>query len=292
VGEDAGTPDILLITLGFPPARGGIQSCLYERSRLAAGRIVVLAPAHPAAVGFDERQPFPIYRWPAFLGRLPVVKRLMQLAFSLALGWQLCRRYPIRCIECGQALPFGVVAWILGRARGIPYRIWVYGDDILKPARWLPLRWLLLAVLRPAQRLLAVSEYSRRLLLALGLPAERTEVVYPLVPLCHAEWSAVSDQRSASAEFASSDANGLVGVGRSASEDASLRTCHTERSEVSREPARRGRRLTLLSVARLVPRKGVDAVIRLLPALAKQYPAVVLRIVGDGPARLQLVGLA
>jgi phosphatidylinositol alpha-1,6-mannosyltransferase len=234
----------LLITLGFPPARGGIQACLYERARRAAGRILVLAPAHPAAADFDRQQPFRIERWPAWCSQTPGLKRVAQLIFSLALAWRLCRRYPIRWIECGQALPFGVVAWLLWKLRGIPYRVWVYGDDVIKPARNLWVRPLLLGCLRPAGALLAVSHYSRRLFMDLGLPAGRCQVIYP--PIALDDFTYV-------------------------------------------EPPGQ---MILLSVARLEPRKGVDQIIRLLPALLQTHPAATLRIAGDGSARPALAALA
>jgi phosphatidyl-myo-inositol dimannoside synthase len=49
---------------------------------------------------------------------------------------------------------------------------------------------------------------------------------------------------------------------------------------------------TLLSVGRLVPRKGVDAVIRALPRLVRDHPAITYRVVGTGPDAQRLAGLA
>lgn len=49
-----------------------------------------------------------------------------------------------------------------------------------------------------------------------------------------------------------------------------------------------GDRRVLLSVGRLVPRKGHDLVIQALPRLLKTYPRLRYEIVGDGPHRDQL----
>lgn len=49
---------------------------------------------------------------------------------------------------------------------------------------------------------------------------------------------------------------------------------------------------TLLSVCRLVPRKGVDMVIRALPSLMERFPELRYRIVGDGPDRSRLEAVA
>ena len=49
---------------------------------------------------------------------------------------------------------------------------------------------------------------------------------------------------------------------------------------------------TVLHVARLVEKKGTEYLIRALPSLKKLVPEVKLRIVGQGPLRAQLEGLA
>jgi phosphatidyl-myo-inositol dimannoside synthase len=48
----------------------------------------------------------------------------------------------------------------------------------------------------------------------------------------------------------------------------------------------------LLSVCRLVPRKGVDTAIRALPRLVARFPTLEYRVVGEGPDRPRLVRLA
>lgn len=49
---------------------------------------------------------------------------------------------------------------------------------------------------------------------------------------------------------------------------------------------------TLLSVGRLVPRKGVDTVVRALPRLAETFPSLAYRVVGSGPDECRLRDLA
>ena len=48
----------------------------------------------------------------------------------------------------------------------------------------------------------------------------------------------------------------------------------------------------LLTVARLVPRKGIDTVLRALPPMLERFPQLQYWIVGDGPARKSLARLA
>jgi len=49
-----------------------------------------------------------------------------------------------------------------------------------------------------------------------------------------------------------------------------------------------GGRLVLLTVTRLVPRKGVDKVLEALPAMAAQFPGILYLVVGEGPQRAAL----
>ena len=50
--------------------------------------------------------------------------------------------------------------------------------------------------------------------------------------------------------------------------------------------------LTLLTVGRLVPRKGVDSVLYALAQLTPAFPQLRYHIIGDGPARVELEALA
>ncbi|WP_052401546.1 glycosyltransferase family 4 protein [Muricoccus aerilatus] len=54
----------------------------------------------------------------------------------------------------------------------------------------------------------------------------------------------------------------------------------------------RGEGPLLLTVARLEPRKGIDAVIRALPALAARHPGLRYAVAGEGTDRARLEGLA
>lgn len=50
--------------------------------------------------------------------------------------------------------------------------------------------------------------------------------------------------------------------------------------------------LLLLSVARLVPRKGIDTVLQALPAVLARVPALTYAVIGDGPDMARLTALA
>jgi colanic acid/amylovoran biosynthesis glycosyltransferase len=60
----------------------------------------------------------------------------------------------------------------------------------------------------------------------------------------------------------------------------------------SGEPARDGATLELLSIARLVPKKGIEYALRAVAVVARARPNVRYTIVGDGPLRGELESLA
>jgi phosphatidyl-myo-inositol dimannoside synthase len=63
---------VLIVTNDFPPRSGGIQSFVHSLATgMAAGSVVVYAPAWPGAAEFDAKQPFPVVRHPTSL-MLPV----------------------------------------------------------------------------------------------------------------------------------------------------------------------------------------------------------------------------
>jgi phosphatidyl-myo-inositol dimannoside synthase len=63
---------VLIVTNDFPPRSGGIQSFVHSLALgMAAGSVVVYAPAWPGAAEFDAKQPFTVVRHPTSL-MLPI----------------------------------------------------------------------------------------------------------------------------------------------------------------------------------------------------------------------------
>ena len=163
----------LLITLAFPPARGGMQRLMAERVALSNGRMVVVAP-HRQGGAWDLHGKSPVWRWPGGASGWPGVRRLWQVCWAGWGGWQVTRRYPVGDVELGQALPFGPVAWALARS----YTVWAFGDEILKPWGHPLGRPVLRRVLSRARLVYAVSHYTAGLVRR-AAPQADVEVVYP-----------------------------------------------------------------------------------------------------------------
>jgi len=259
----------LLITLGFPPAVGGIQRFLHQRCLLLPDDIAVLAPRVVGWRAFDAQQPFSIRRWPGWGSRIPGLRRLLQTFWPLLLAFRWQREQRFARIECGQALPCGLVALFLARLWRVPYDVWAYGDDLCKPARWPLARALLRFVLRHARSVWAISRATRAVVLSLGVEPARARVLYP--------WpgegiSPQADPSPPSAPLLSSNGG-------------EERVQAEKRGNGSEAPI-------LLAVARLEARKGVQEVIRALALVRRDVPAARLVVVGEGPYRRELERLS
>jgi len=245
----------LLITLGFPPTYGGMQSYLYTRCLAAAPReIIVLAPAVDGHRAFDYSQPFEVYRWPSKLALVPGLECIVQTGLPLIYALALHRLYRFELIECGQALPLGLIAWLFKQIFGVPYLIYAYGREILRPQQYPFLRTILRIILREAALVICVSEHTRQVVLQVGVPPTRVRVLYPSV-------------------------------------DVTRFHPNIDGSYVITQHGLRGKRI-LLTVSRLVERKGIDIVLYALPCIREVIPNVVYLIVGDGPDRKRLEALA
>lgn len=239
-----------LITLAFPPRVGGMEQLMYQRCVLDPEGVYVIAPGRGRSPEWDARQPFPIWRWRGGPHGLVGWRRVTQV-WGAVQGLRAARGTSLRALELGQALPFGLVALWAHRHMRLPYTVWAFGDEILKPARRPLARAVLRRVLTEAEVVYAISEYTASLVRACG--ARRVRVVHP--------WPAP--------HFRPGD----------------------------RESARRVLSLPneaplLLTVARLEPRKGVDRVLRALPAVLRAVPSVRYAVVGEGRARRRWQALA
>jgi len=244
----------LLITLTFPPDVGGMQSFAYQRCLRAGDEPVVLAPWHPGSDEFDAIQPFPVLRWRPFLGSVPGLKRLGQLLQPLPLAVQLLRQGGFDAIECWQPLPLGLTAWLLKCIYHLPVIIWSHGSDLLRVQRLPGGRAVLRWTLSQADWLIANSKATQVQMERLGQDPARIRVIHP--PVEYERFHPEVDPTPIRVRHAVGDAP------------------------------------IILTVARLVEKKGIDSVLRALPSVLHAVPEVRYLIIGDGPLRLQLQALA
>lgn len=245
---------VLLISSDFPPVSGGQSRYLYDLwSNLPASEVVILAPRLEGDGAVDAAVDCKVER-----RRLPLGEgRWQKIAKALLLwwaAWRLCRRYRVRQIHCGQIFSAGVAGWGCRLLAGVPYVLYAYGADLLE-FRDRPL-WggLLRRILAGAARVVTISRFTAAALEASRVPQERIRLLMPAIDL--SRFSGLPD----------------------------------------RERLRQGRGWqhaeVILTVGRLVERKGQDTVIRALAEVAAARPQARYVIGGAGPYEKPLRDLA
>lgn len=154
-------------------------------------------------------------------------------------------RYGIREIF-GMSISYGgILAWGLSLFVPIKYLVFAHGYEFEKVRGLFWAHRLYLKIFGRAEKVIANSEDTRLRLIRFGVSPEKIEVLFP-----------------------------AVGLER-------YRPCEVPSSYL--EKTRLSNRLILLTVGRLIERKGHDRVIEALPEIIQAFPNVLYGIVGVGP---------
>jgi len=240
----------LLITGDYPPRSGGQARYLHDLwSGLSGAQATVLAPRVDA--GGDG----PLATGPRVVRvRLPLGDSLTaRVGRTLALtlhALRHARRSRVTAVHAGQIMAGGTAALACHRALGCPYTLVAHGSDLMEFARHALAGRLATTILRGADRIIANSRFTAGEVVRLGADPGRVRVVHPVV-----------DARRFEAERAAATMRARYGLAG---------------------------RIVLLTVARLVPRKGHDVVLEALRLVRHACPAAHYLVVGDGPARADL----
>ena len=148
-----------------------------------------------------------------------------------------------------QLLPVGTMAYLLHCLFHIPYIVQVYGMDLAAASQRGRKRALARRILRSAQACIANSQSTAEMLKDFGVRADKVQVVYPL-PEAPTPSTADVDR---------------------------LRTLHQLTNKK-----------VIVTVGRLVARKGHSFVIDSLPTVLKTVPNAVYVVVGAGPVEAEL----
>lgn len=252
----------LLFTFDFPPIGGGIARWMHELALQYPERSLVVSTGSGAgSEAVDAASPVPIDRIGTDAHRLRTVPGLMRWGIR---AQRLAGIYGPTFSWCGNLRPAAYPArWLFARWK-IPYGVILHGGDLLRLAS-----------------LMAKSTRRRRVAQSLLGSAA---VVVTNSHFTRDEALRISD------EFGLGLAPARVIVVPLGTDPTNFNT------SVSPVPARdafglSGRRW-MVTVARLVPHKGIDTSIRVLAALAKKYPDLGYAIAGEGPDLARLQGLA
>src|SRR5690242_1304138 len=254
----------MLLAQDFPPMGGGIARMHSELARrFPHGELIVSTPADPDAQEADGPLDAVIDRLPISARRTKSLPGLLLWARRAA---SLAREHRIRYVHCGNIKPAGYPArWVFERCR-IPYGIYFHGGDLLSEQHKIRQsrfkRRSARAILGGAAVLMANSAWTRDLAIGVlgevGLDGQGQRV--RVVPL------------------GTDPLRFHPGI-----DPSPVR----ERFELPDGGTR-----WLLTVARLVAHKGVDMVIKALPAVLEAAPDVRYAIAGSGPERDRLEKLA
>jgi phosphatidylinositol alpha-1,6-mannosyltransferase len=241
----------LLVTGDYPPRPGGQARFLHDLwGRLPSARATVLAPRIPGASPARIAEQAPeVIRVRLPLGNSSAA-RIARAALLAMHAVRWARRRRVHAVHAGQIMAGGTAALACRRLLGLPYTLVAHGADMLEFARHPLAGKLTSAILRHADRIVANSRFTASEVVRLGAEPGRVRVLHPVV-----------DERRFRAE------GKAAGV----------------RSQYCL-----GGRTVLLTVGRIVPRKGHDTVIEALPAVLRQVPDAHYLVVGDGPARESL----
>jgi len=240
-----------LVTNEFAPTHGGVERLLYERARgFQPEDLTVFSAYTEHCEAFDEAQTFHSHRSGRLLDKIPFLKEISRSISPLVSCYREHRHEHFDVLECGQAFPACLFAWLLHRRQGTPYLVWVHGNDLLGPCRYRVLRSLIRKSLLQAHAVIVNSSWTAGIVEALGIPPENIRIIAPYVD---------------TEKF------------RPAPPDPAL----LQRYKISDQKI-------ILTVCRLVERKGVDMTLEAIAALHAKHRNIKYLIVGDGPKRRSL----
>jgi phosphatidylinositol alpha-1,6-mannosyltransferase len=244
----------LLITDKFLPHAGGTAVIYYNWARcIPGGNFPILTCAVPGKPHRDLDR-----KLEASVYRVPFVNipklrfPLCWLMLFLAAPFAILKERP-QVLHAGQPLETGWIAWFWAVVCRKPYVLHCFGDEI---AFYWNARFagrIMRFLAHRAAQITVISHYSAQKLRALGLPAARISLIYPGVA-----WAQTEGGEASARDGADVRRHGPV----------------------------------LLTVGRLVTRKGHDRVISALPKIRDRIPAVEYVIVGTGSEERRLRRLA
>jgi phosphatidylinositol alpha-1,6-mannosyltransferase len=246
----------LMITQLFLPTKGGTAVSFDDDFRRLGGKEVhIVTEAVPGGEEYDRSHPNTVHR--LNLQRRPWLKPeslFIYLKLLFASFW-ISWTSPVNAVFAGRALPEGLVALIVGRLRRRPVLIYAHGEELTGWGRGRKFQTMCY-VLSHADWVLSNSDNTRDTLIELiGVKPEHIAVVYPTV-----------DEMRFQPGPPAPDLRASIGW-------------------------QEGQYL-ILSVGRLMERKGFDQMIRALPLLHRRGLKVHYAIIGIGDDMERLKKLA
>ncbi|MFH0819827.1 MAG: glycosyltransferase family 4 protein [bacterium] len=252
---------VLLLTLDFPPQTGGVANYLANISQnLSADKISILTVRQSGSAKFDQKQGYKIYR-ENLISQLPIWPKWLAAIYH---AFQVIKKEKPDLILVGQILPLGTVALVIKKLTGLNYFVSCHGMDILLAQKNKRKKWLTTLIIKNSQQIIANSQFTKKEIMKLGAGENKITVIYPCPH------------------------TNIIGVGAC----PNITNNQQLNNKQLNEKFNLSNKKVLLTVGRLVERKGQDQVIRALPEVIKSFPKLVYFIVGSGPYQGELEKLA
>lgn len=244
----------LLITYDFPPIVSGIATVFYNIWKsLPADQCLVLAPRVRGSLEFDRANGIQVVRKKYSL-ETDIIKKFLSAILLFVHTMRITRKEKIDLLICGQPMIIGAVGLIFRKLFNMPYHVWVYGGETIKFKDSKLFLKMLKCILDNADRVITNSSYTDEEYSRFGIPDEKLLKVTPGVD---------ADQ---------------------------FRPDMDVRDLVKKHDLENRR--VIMTVGRLVPRKGNDTVIRSLKKVVEKIPDIRYVIIGNGPEKKRLQMLA
>lgn len=240
----------LFISSDFPPVPGGQSNFLSGLwTHLPPEDVVILAPKYRGSDVVDSNLSCQIIRKRWPLGN-NFFSKIIKAFFILLYARRVNSKFKFKKIHCGQLISAGFSGLILKKILNIPYIIYVYGADLLEYEKKSFLRKILMKIILKADRIIVISQFTKLKVLETGVSPEKVRIINPGIDLEDFEM-----------EFDVQDFKSSL---------------HLEGKKI------------VLTVARLVERKGHDLVLEAMPQIIRDIPDAHYLILGKGPFKKNL----
>ncbi|MEM7530719.1 MAG: glycosyltransferase family 4 protein [Chloroflexota bacterium] len=258
----------LIIGLNFLPDPGGIAKYLGKIcEHMPPEKFHVFALDRDTAPTYDKQQPFKIHRG-TLKDQLPTAMYSMLVktigSYTQQMFWwlqfyprflRLCKQEKTNVIVCGH-IAVGLVSWLLAKKLKCKFVIVTYGNEITGPVeRNQPIEyWFCKFLLNQADAIVSISNFTTDAVLQWGVSPEKIHKIHPGVDpkIFHPNISTAN----------------II-------EKHNLKESHV-----------------ILTVARLVERKGHDMIIQGMPKILADVPNTKYLIIGTGRFQDSLKQLA
>lgn len=237
--------------MDFPPEIGGVANYWGNLLlNLPEDKVVVLAPENDNSLDFDVKQKYVVYRRRLLTTSSRVWPRWWPYLWQV---YRLCRVESPEQIIVGQVLPGGTIAWLMKKILNIPYILSFHGLDISMAQMTKRRKKWFRFLVNSASKIIVNSDFTKqKLILVMGTVKAPIEIVYPCASILPLN------------EYSDLILNDFV-----------------DRYSVKNKKI-------ILSVGRLVERKGFDQMIRVVSNIRRKMPFIHYFIVGRGPDKNRL----